>query len=192
MLYRFNGDGTGEVLHEIVGKSWKLNSSYLGLRFPATDIPLPARRMYVLNGHRYIHDTEAEDVPLLQENYDASPIDMTQCRMRAVSKYHIMYLRNMGIRASMSLPVIVEGDLWGLLVFHGYQKPYRPTLHQRIACETLSTMASVRVEALVRKQRNERALRLSNIFMKWNLDESIIPNIYRLVSTGRIPCYDRN
>jgi len=61
--------------------------------------------------------------------------------MRAVSKPHIIYLRNMGIVCSLSIAIVVEGELWGLLAFHGYSRKYKPSLHQRIACETVSWIA---------------------------------------------------
>ncbi|KAL3919304.1 MAG: hypothetical protein SGARI_007239, partial [Bacillariaceae sp.] len=81
MVYRFNDDNSGEVIHEI--KRENLTSSYLGLRFPATDIPLPARQLYIKNGLRYIHDVEAHDVPILDICGNQDGIDLSNCRMRS-------------------------------------------------------------------------------------------------------------
>lgn len=133
MVYQFRDDNSGEVLHEI--KKPHITTSYLGMRFPASDIPLPARQLYIKNGLRYIENVEAEAVPIISDG----PVDLSHCRMRAVAKPHIVYLRNMGIVSSLSIAIVVEGELWGLLAFHGYSKPFKPSLHQRIACETVRT-----------------------------------------------------
>ena len=103
------------------------------MRFPASDIPLPARQLYIKNGLRYIENVEADAVSIISD----SPVDLSHCRMRAVAKPHIVYLRNMGIISSLSIAIVVEGDLWGLFAFHGYSGPFKPSLHQRIACETV-------------------------------------------------------
>ena len=118
MVYKFNDDHSGEVIHEIKRDS-VLTSSYLGLRFPATDIPLPARQLYIKNGLRYIHDVEAHDVPILDICGNDGGVDLSNCRMRSVSKPHIIYLRNMGVRASLSIAIVVDGKLWGLFAYHG-------------------------------------------------------------------------
>ena len=136
MVYKFNDDSSGEVIYEIK-KPECLVSSYLGMRFPGADIPLPARQLFVKNGLRYIHDVNAEDIPILQVNGEEQ-VHLTHCRMRAVSKPHIMYLRNMGVVSSTSIAIVVDNKLWGLLAFHSYTKVFKPHLHQRIACETVS------------------------------------------------------
>lgn len=136
MVYKFNDDNSGEVIYEIKKRECVM-SSYLGMRFPGADIPLPARQLFVKNGFRYIHDVNAEDIPILQASGE-EPVHLTHCRMRAVSKPHIMYLRNMGVVSSTSIAIVVDNKLWGLLSFHSYAKVFKPHLHQRIACETVS------------------------------------------------------
>ena len=111
MVYQFNDDLSGEVIHEI--KKEFVSTSYMGMRFPASDIPLSARQLYVKNGLRYIKNLDADDVPIIVEN--SREIDLTHCRMRSVSKPHIIYLRNMGVTCSLSIAIVVDGELWGLL-----------------------------------------------------------------------------
>lgn len=198
MVYQFNDDNSGEVVHEI--KKNFLTSSYMGMRFPAGDIPLPARQLYIKNGLRYIHDAEANDVPILDwhepQNGGASAcsssknhhnnntnncgIDLSHCRMRAVAKPHIIYLRNMGVVSSMSIAVVVENKLWGLIAFHGYKKPFKPSLHQRIACETIVSMVSVKVEALKKKAQSVRIIELSETLMRWVQDQSVASNLEKM------------
>lgn len=135
MVYQFNDDNSGQVIHEI--KRDHVTTSYQGMRFPASDIPLTARQLYIKNGLRYIENVDADDLPIVCEE-GIGDVDLSNCRMRAVSKPHIIYLRNMGIVCSLSVAIVVEQELWGLLAFHGYKKPFKPSLHQRIACETVS------------------------------------------------------
>ena len=79
MVYRFNDDLSGEVIYEIK-RDW-VKTSYEGLRFPASDIPLTSRLLYIQNGLRYIHDVNRESVPLVTP--PGQQIDLSQCRMRA-------------------------------------------------------------------------------------------------------------
>lgn len=138
MVYKFNDDLSGEVIYEI--KKDFLTTSYKGMRFPASDIPLTARQLYIKNGLRYIHDVDGHDISIVDSQSDnGGQVDLTNCRMRSVSKPHIIYLRNMGVIASMSLAIVVEGELWGLFAYHGYTQPFKPSLHQRIACESVSS-----------------------------------------------------
>jgi light-regulated signal transduction histidine kinase (bacteriophytochrome) len=176
MVYRFNDDLSGEVIHEI--KNDSLDSSYMGMRFPASDIPLPARELYIKNGLRYIHDVDAKDNPLI--SIQSMEIDLTQCRMRAVAKPHVVYLRNMGVVSSLSLAIVVDNELWGLLAFHAYDKPFKPSLHQRIACETVTSMLSVRIEALLRKIQSNRLINLGDILMRWKPEKSAVHNLFNL------------
>ena len=152
MVYRFNPDQSGEVIHEVTNAD--IETSYLGLRFPSSDIPYSARQLYIKNGLRYIHNVDEDTVPLRGEQ--GLQLDLTQIRMRAVAKPHIIYLRNMGVVCSLSIAIVVGNELWGLLAFHGYKTPFKPALHQRIACETIATMVSVRIESLVKKAESAR------------------------------------
>lgn len=145
-------------------------------RFPASDIPLPARQLYIKNGLRYIHNVDGKDVPIhAKEGLD---MDLTQCRMRAIAKPHIVYLRNMGVTCSMSLALVVENELWGLLAFHGYGKPFKPSLHQRIACETVASMVSVRLEAVVKKAQSTRVIALGSIMLSLKQEQSPLHNLH--------------
>ncbi|CAB9512453.1 Phytochrome-like protein cph1 [Seminavis robusta] len=177
MVYRFNDDNSGEVIHEI--KKDKVTTSYIGMRFPASDIPLPARKLYIKNGLRYIENVDARDIPIITAEENGQ-MDLSHCRMRAVSKPHLVYLKNMGIVCSLSVAIVVDGDLWGLLAFHGYSRPFRPSLHQRIACETINSMVSVKVESIMKKAQSVRVIELSEALIKWDPNEDVACNISNL------------
>ena len=111
MLYRFHEDFSGEVIAEVAKEGL---GSYLGLRFPASDIPAIARRLYLVNPWRSIPDIHP---PVSAVLGDEAP-DLTNSLLRSVSPVHLKYLEHMGVRASFSLPVKVAGRLWGLVACH--------------------------------------------------------------------------
>jgi len=114
MYYRFREDGDGEVIAE--ARRGAGYGSYLGLRFPASDIPQVARQLYVKNPWRMIPDASALPVPILSAGGDAP--DLTYSDLRSVSPVHQAYLGNMGVVASLSFPVVKRGQLVGLIAAH--------------------------------------------------------------------------
>lgn len=179
MVYRFNDDCSGQILHEVQGPKC-CQQSYLGLRFPASDIPQSARQLYKKNKVRYIRDVTSVDVPIVSLcSNEEQPIDMTQIRSRACHKAHIIYMRNMGVVCSLSVAIVVEGELWGLLAFHGYNRPAKPSLHQRVACESLAGVVSARVESVLKKQQTARIVTLGRLFMRWRPVDHVRENLQR-------------
>jgi light-regulated signal transduction histidine kinase (bacteriophytochrome) len=149
MLYRFDQDGAGEVVAESVVSRLE---SFLGLRYPATDIPKQARALYIRNMLRVIADLDDRGSPVLPaKDINGQPIDLSMSVLRSVSPVHIEYLSNMGVRASMSISVICEGRLWGLIACHHYS-PLRPTLEQRTAAELFGRMFSMMLESREREE----------------------------------------
>ncbi|HET8933930.1 MAG TPA: GAF domain-containing protein [Polyangiales bacterium] len=114
MYYRFREDGDGEVIAETRrGESY---GSYLGLRFPASDIPQVARQLYLKNPWRMIPAAAAVPVPVLGKT--PNPPDLTYSDLRSVSPVHQVYLANMGVVASLSFPVVKRAELIGLIAAH--------------------------------------------------------------------------
>lgn len=113
MVYRFEDDWSGTVIGESIGPG---QDGFLGLRFPASDIPQIARDLYRLTPYRQIPDSSAATVAVVSTG-DVK-LDLTFADLRSVSPLHIQYLRNMGVASSFSLPIIVQESLWGLLAFH--------------------------------------------------------------------------
>lgn len=122
MIYRFADDKHGEVIAE----STVRDDSFLGLHYPASDIPEPARRHFVLNVIRTIPDINAPPVPILGAAgkiagpASEDPLDLTYSKLRAVSPVHVEYLNNMGVNASISISLVTGDQLWGLVACHHY------------------------------------------------------------------------
>jgi light-regulated signal transduction histidine kinase (bacteriophytochrome) len=147
MIYRFAADGAGEVIAEVSESGME---SYMGLHYPASDIPAQARALYLRNSFRIIADVEAETVPLLSFGEEAvDPVDLSLAVTRAVSPVHVEYLRNMGVGASLSISVIIEGKLWGLIACH-HDAARLPSFVTRTAAELFGQMYSMTLEGRLR------------------------------------------
>ncbi len=143
MVYRFAHDDSGEVIAESAHHGI---DSFLGLHYPASDIPRQARILYERNWLRIIPDIDAAPIPV-QPSYDSQgkPLDLSQSVLRSVSPIHIEYLRNMGVRASMSVSILRDGRLWGLFACHHYG-PLHVSFERRTAAELFGQMFSLLME----------------------------------------------
>ncbi len=144
MVYRFADGGDGEVVAEALKPGVE---SFFGLHYPASDIPVQARALYMRNIFRVIADVQAQPVPIVPPlDPTGAALDMSLCLTRAVSPIHIEYLGNMGVGASLSISIIVEGRLWGLFACHHYA-PRLPTFAQRSAAELFGQIFSMMLES---------------------------------------------
>jgi light-regulated signal transduction histidine kinase (bacteriophytochrome) len=160
MVYRFAEDGSGEVVAEAARSGI---GRFMGLRYPATDIPAQARELYRRNLLRLITDVNAVPVPIIPaRNQDGRPLDLSLSTLRSVSPIHIEYLKNMGVGASLSISIIVDGKLWGLFACHHYAAR-RPTFERRSVSELFAQMFSMRLESRERKETVEYERRARDI-----------------------------
>lgn len=150
MIYRFEQDGSGKVVSETKRPDLE---SFLGQYFPASDIPQQARTLYLKNTIRVISDAGGARVPV-EPVLDASgePLDLSFAHLRSVSPVHCEYLRNMGVAASMSISVILDGRLWGLIACHHYSPRALP-MAQRVAMEVFGEFFSLHLKSLKERGR---------------------------------------
>jgi light-regulated signal transduction histidine kinase (bacteriophytochrome)/CheY-like chemotaxis protein len=139
MVYKFHPDGSGEVIAEVAAAGLE---PFLGLHYPASDIPRQARILYQRNWLRIIADINAKPVPLASAaTHSATLLDLSMSVLRAVSPIHIEYLQNMGVGASMSVSILRDGALWGLFACHHYG-PRHISFERRTAAELFGQMFS--------------------------------------------------
>ncbi len=146
MLYRFHPDWTGEV----IGEARKPDSvPYRGLRYPASDIPEQARRLYLECQIRVIADVRGAQVPVIpREDPDTgAPLDMGWGQLRTMSPIHVEYLSNMGVGASLTASIEVAGRLWGLIACHHDSRKAAPP-PVRDAVRRVADTLGARIEAL--------------------------------------------
>src|SRR6185437_8483801 len=145
--YRFDQGGAGEVIAESLTSGME---AYLGLHYPASDIPAQALALYLRNPFRIIADVDAPTVVLLPVEAGVEPLDQSLAFTRAVSPVHIEYLRNMGVAASLSISIIVDGALWGLVACH-HRTPRLKSFVIRTATELFGQMYSMKLERRLRR-----------------------------------------
>jgi light-regulated signal transduction histidine kinase (bacteriophytochrome) len=145
LVYRFDDAGHGEVLAEAIDPGY---DSYARHHFPAGDIPQQARALYLLNQFRLIADATYTPVPLRITDRTLKPadIDLSQAQLRSVSPVHLEYMRNMGTLSSMSVSIVIEGKLWGLVSCHDHA-PRFIGVSTRLACEHLGQLLALQIQS---------------------------------------------
>ncbi len=201
MVYRFDQDWNGEVIAE--EKRDDLNS-FLGLHYPATDIPAQARRLYSVNWTRLIADVDYVPVPLhpVLDPGTGAPLDLSHASLRSVSPIHLEYLSHMSVTASMSISLMVDGQLWGLVACHHYSGAHRPSQDARSAAEFLGQVASQLAGDRERADKRERTLAAQTVLGRMaartaaSLESPLVsvmedPELLSLVdATGAVLSYD--
>ena len=165
LVYRFMQDDSGWVIAE--SRKPELEP-FLDLHYPAADIPKQARALYVKSWLRLITQVNYDPALLVPKNNPLTdaPLDMSQAILRDVSPVHRQYLRNMGIDASMSISIIRDGKLWGLIACHHYAQRLLPR-HLRAVCELFGSMFSLQLEA--RESGEQFGARLASRMVLQNL-----------------------
>ena len=158
MVYQFMEDEHGVVIAE--AKQPHLES-YLGIHYPAFDIPEPSRRLFLRNWIRMIPDVAAIPVELTPPLPD-HPLDLSNTTLRGVSPYHIEYLQNMGVAATMTISLLVEQRLWGLISCHHYS-PKLVNYELRKTCELLGQLASTELMHVQSRELNQYQMKVRAI-----------------------------
>jgi light-regulated signal transduction histidine kinase (bacteriophytochrome) len=146
MVYRFDDEGHGEVFSERRKPDLE---AFLGNRYPATDIPQMARRLYERTRVRVLVDVNYDPVPLQPRlsPLTGRDLDMSLCFLRSMSPIHLQYLKNMGVGATLVISLVVGGKLWGLVACHHYE-PRFIHFELRAVCELLAEAIATRIAAL--------------------------------------------
>lgn len=115
MIYEFDGQGNGKVEaeHSSLG-----TPSYLGLSFPSWDIPEQARSLMMKLPLRCICDIDVRPAQVIAAQTGLPELDLTHGILRATSRVHLEYLRNMGTLGSMTLNIVIDNHLWGIIALH--------------------------------------------------------------------------
>ncbi|MEX5748439.1 GAF domain-containing protein [Massilia sp. X63] len=197
MIYRFLPDGCGEIVAEHTGKGHQ--QKYLGLRFPASDVPSQARRLYLSNKLRVLADVEAATDALFPSVLPSGELlDQSHCILRGLSPVHLVYLRNMGVRATMTLSIVFDGKLWGLVACH-HHRPRTPPLQlgkgMRQLSKLLAEIVNMRIETLSRLETVQRRLKLDHLLNEFHhasIRDGGIPNLLELWLPRLLPAFNAN
>jgi two-component system, chemotaxis family, sensor kinase Cph1 len=162
MVYKFHADFHGEVYAESAKKEL---APWLGLHYPAEDIPKPARDIFAKTWIRPVPDIHgglAEMVPLVNPE-TGNPVDMTFCALRGVSIMYSEYLQNMGVSAGLTMPLRRDDKLWGLITCHHYGGAHFVPYELRSACEFLAQIGSLQHRAVEEREDASYRIRLEEV-----------------------------
>ncbi len=143
MIYKYDEEWNGEVVSEA---KEEFLEPFLGLHYPASDIPAQARALYERNLIRIIPTIDYAPSTILGR--DGRSFDLSDSIIRSVSPIHLEYLRNMGVSASMSVSIIINGKLWGLVACHHYKGPHFVPVDVRVGCENFAQLVAKHVKSL--------------------------------------------
>lgn len=155
MVYRFDEAWNGEVVAERHAAGME---PYLGLHYPASDIPRQAREIFKQNWLRFIADVAYVPVPLIVDPAaGAEALDLSRSILRSVSRLHIEYLENMGVAASMTVSLLKDGELWGLIACH-HRSPRLLGYQLRFVCEMVGRSMSLNLSTI--EESEDKAYRM--------------------------------
>ncbi len=161
MVYRFDPDGSGSVIAEAIEENLE---PFLGLHYPATDIPKQAKYLYTLNLLRLIPDVKYEPVGIIPplNPLTNNPLDMSMAVLRSISPLHAEYLDNMGVSATMCISLVKNKQLWGLIACH-HNTPKKVSYETRTICEFIGQIISFELAARENSQDSEYKIKLQSI-----------------------------
>ncbi|QNH75676.1 GAF domain-containing protein [Pseudomonas protegens] len=165
LIYRFEEEGHGQVIAEATRPEMEV---FNGLFFPASDIPQQARELYRSNWLRIIPNADYQPVPLLPtlRPDTQQPLDLSFATLRSVSPIHCQYMKNMGVLSSMSISLLKDDQLWGLISC-GNRQPLLVPHELRIACQTIGQVLSLQISAMealdLSRQREEKVAALASL-----------------------------
>lgn len=164
LVYEFDTDWNGTVIAESRND---VLPAYLDLRFPASDIPRQARDLYRKNRLRLIEDVDYQPAAVVPANNPKTgqPLDMSYATLRSVSPIHREYMRNMETATSMSVSILRNGELWGLLSCHN-REPLHVPFTVRTACDFIGQILSLQMEAQERNVEGAERVRRNHIESK--------------------------
>ena len=179
MIYRFDENWNGAVVSEARESSLE---SWLGLNYPATDIPQQARKLFLKQGVRIIADVDDTSVkiqPPLSPVSD-NPLDLSKSELRAVSPIHIEYLQNMKVGATLTAAIVYKDTLWGLVACHHYSPKfinYYKRLSAKFLTQVFATQLGLRTSntnlQFVNRSNNVRSTLIEQMSKNWNIEEGL-------------------
>ncbi len=165
MVYRFDADWHGEVVAESRDADM---DGFLGMHFPASDIPAQARALYTRSSLRLIVDARAAPVPLVPAVLPSlgRPLDLSGAALRSVSPIHLEYLANMGVAASCSISLLRDGALWGLIACH-HRTPLHVPPATRRACDVMARLVALQLASEERALASAELAHRTHLQSQW-------------------------
>jgi light-regulated signal transduction histidine kinase (bacteriophytochrome) len=162
LVYQFDAQWCGQVIAEVLNTPNA--ESFLGLRFPASDIPEQVRALYLRTKFRSIADSRMLPAAILTQAGDsAKNLDLSDSLFRAASLMHVRYMHNMGVRAAFSIPIVVNQKLWGLVSCHHYSGPKHPRPSLRSISELATQLFTARLLEHIELKRTDVQRKVADV-----------------------------
>ena len=162
-VYQFQQDLSGKVVYERIRPEMVGTiEPWIDTYFPASDIPLPARQMFTILPLRVIFDNQKSPVDVVGNPQDGAT-DLSKSALRASHPVHTTYLKNMGVRSCMSIGIMVDSELWGLLCFHSYGEARGPRGWETSFFNSLSVPVSANISRIHRDAYEKRRESLTRV-----------------------------
>ena len=161
MVYHFHPDGHGEVVADERAEGMQ---AYLGLHFPASDIPAQARRLYLLKASQLIASSDYQPAVLIPPDnpHTGAPLDLSAAELRSVSPYHLQFMRNMGQGSSMTFPLVHDGHLRGMITCAHRQPRHVPYVMRR-GYEVIAQQVTLQLVAMEQTRSLTRRLQTQHV-----------------------------
>jgi len=194
-IYSFHSDGHGEIVAEEVPDDME---PYLGLHFPASDIPNQARQLYLSKLSRLISDSSGPTSPLLALPFasttDPASIDLGMTELRSASPHHLQFMRNMGQASTLTLSLVREGTLIGMITLAN-RTPHRVSYLLRQGLEVLANQVSLQLSAMdeidrLTGQVQARSIRTRLVDQREVRESSDAPALAAALFTGDLTVLD--
>jgi light-regulated signal transduction histidine kinase (bacteriophytochrome) len=205
LVYQFDVQGCGQVLAEArsAEAAAASSSSYLGLHYPATDIPEASRQLYLRHPLRFIPDLQAAPVELVPacNPLTDEPLDLSLSILRSVDPCCVEFHTNMGAAALLAISLVRDRQLWGLISCH-HRTPKSLSYEIRTACEFLGQIVSWELAAKVNQEEWDYQTRLKVLQTEFlesiaqaekfpDLSLTADPHLLALVgASGAVVCLD--
>ena len=179
MIYQFDEYWNGDVIAEVMEDGM---DSYLGLKFPASDVPQQARELYKKTPYRLIPNVNYTPVKLYPVLNPKTRMftDLSDSNLRSVAEVHLEYLRNMKVAASMSTRILKDNQLWGLIACH-HREPKYLSYEMCSVFELLSHTLSAKISSIQNKDV------FDNRSGMYKIHAEIIEHIFRNNSLSNLP-----
>lgn len=181
MIYRFDPDFNGEVYAESKNDDLR---PFLGLNYPHSDIPSQARELYKKQSIRMIPDVNYIPTPIIALNDESShqDLDISKCILRSVSPIHIKYLKNMGVSATLTISIMINEQLWGMIACHNYS-PKKVLLYNRTSALMQSEFYAAQIHRWERSEEYNKVQEKEHIYQTILEDVLRSGNIFESVSS---------
>ncbi len=198
MIYQFDANWNGKVVSEVREPELE---SWLGLHYPASDIPQQARKLFLKQGVRIIADVNSAPKHILKDASNSNPLDLSKSELRAVSPIHIEYLSNMNVGATLTAAIVFQDQLWGLVACH-HSSPKFVNYHRRVSCKFITQVFSTQLglrsaNSLLQKTNQSNKIRsklIEKMSRNWDIDAVVSDGEYSILDVtqakGAALCMD--